>query len=420
MLFLHVFSISTLLLYYAVRAQYNCSSDYSRLPVDNDLTVDCGPQYIKLTVNLCTAQYAGFDPNMLAMNGLHNVTLCQGTIDTSVSPPVIRYNFPVNDTIENICNNQVTVQSDGAGTGVFSFLSDTESVVIKGYIDTPKSSVGVVSYASDLYYMFTCRYPLEYLMNNTQVLVSSVALAVNTNNGTFISTLQMGLFSDTNFTTPLIVQQSGIPLQTKVYVQVSATNLTGSFNVLLDYCFATPSPFEETGVDRYNLFVGACNKNNRTNILQNGRSKMAQFSFDAFRFVQHRDRRISTIYVHCMTRLCEPQKCNMLLSGCSRRKRAVSAVEQTPGYSSTDQVTVSAGPIFTNDEVQEDQASSKPATQNEGSKEVQSAFVWLAVGSIFAVLLFLALILAVWFLLKKFFIPMTKPGLQGHNNPCYN
>lgn len=55
-------------------------------------------------------------------------------------------------------------------SGPFSDFSTIQSVVITSYIDTPTSSAGVVSYSTDLYYHFSCRYPLEYLINNTKIV----------------------------------------------------------------------------------------------------------------------------------------------------------------------------------------------------------------------------------------------------------
>lgn len=46
----------------------------------------------------------------------------------------------------------------------------------------------------------------------------------------------------------------------------------------------------------------------------NGISKIARFNFETFRFVQHRDQEKSSIYLHCILRLCEPNKCQELLS----------------------------------------------------------------------------------------------------------
>lgn len=60
--------------------------------------------------------------------------------------------------------------NEGAGTGFLSSFSSIQSVVISGYIDTRQSSSGLISYSTDLYYGFSCRYPLEYILNNTQII----------------------------------------------------------------------------------------------------------------------------------------------------------------------------------------------------------------------------------------------------------
>ncbi|MBN3310329.1 ZPLD1 protein, partial [Amia calva] len=207
---------------------------------------------------------------------------------------------------------EITIWVD-PGEVCCSSFSNIQSVLIAGYIDTPKSSQGIISYSTDLYYYFTCRYPLEYFLNNTQILTSSVSLAMSDNNGSFISTLSMKLYNDSSYSSPLTVPDIGIPLQTLIYVEVSANNLTENFNVLLDHCFATPSPFNATGDDGHNFFIG-CNKDVRTTIVKNGVGQKSQFFFEAFRFVQHRDKPISTLYLHCITRLCQPQDCQNLLA----------------------------------------------------------------------------------------------------------
>lgn len=113
-------------------------------------------------------------------------------------------------------------------SGPFSDFSSIQSVIITGYIDTPRSDQGMISYSTDLYYHFSCRYPLEYLINNTQIVAwvirnayiiqkghcshfleqisfifsifsvmfsSSVSVATSENNGTFIDTLMMRVFN---------------------------------------------------------------------------------------------------------------------------------------------------------------------------------------------------------------------------------
>uniref|UniRef100_A0A8C4GSA6 Si:dkey-103g5.3 n=1 Tax=Dicentrarchus labrax TaxID=13489 RepID=A0A8C4GSA6_DICLA len=246
---------------------YNCSSEYKRTPDNSDLAVECGTSMITLEINLCTAQWAGFNSTDLALNGNHNTTMCLGDVDNSVNPPVIRYQLHVNHSQDNPCRQSLQVRM-------------RLSVIITGYIDTPRADQGLISYSTDLYYHFSCRYPLEYLINNTQIVAD--------NNGTFIDTLKMGVFNDTDFTILI-------------------------FHVLLDHCFGTPTAYNMSHSEQHNFFTG-CSVDQRTSVTSNGLSKTARFNFEAFRFVQHRDQAKSSIYLHCIMRLCEPSKCQELLS----------------------------------------------------------------------------------------------------------
>ncbi|XP_063062402.1 zona pellucida-like domain-containing protein 1 [Engraulis encrasicolus] len=376
-------------------SNYSCSADYERVPDNNDLSVDCGTSAILLEVNLCTAEWSGFDPNQLALNGEHNNSLCQGTIDTSVDPPVIRYQLHVNHTDSNPCRQSLQIVTETPDPdSAFSHFSSIQSVVITGFIDTPRSSVGIISYSTDLYYHFSCRYPLEYLINNTQIMASSVSVATSDNNGTFIDTLRMNLYNDSGFDTPLAVPSSGLELRTPVFVEVKAINLTGNFHLLLDHCFATPTAYSQTNQEKHDFFIG-CDAQPKTTMLKNGLGKNAQFSFEAFRFVQHRDQDKSSIYVHCILRLCEPDKCQEVLNMCNsgsnsgrRRRRDV-----TPfGSESAESATVTMGPIYTKTETGE-------TTREESKTNV----VGVVVGVIFATAGAVLLVLAGWFTLKKYY-----------------
>ncbi|XP_030648836.1 zona pellucida-like domain-containing protein 1 [Chanos chanos] len=328
--------------------QYNCSSIYNRIPDNSDMTVDCGPNVITLEVNLCTAQWAGFNSSSLAMNGQHNNSLCLGTVDTSVNPPVVRYQLPVNSSQENPCRQSMQIVDEAPVSDVFSSFSSIQWVIVTGFIDTPRSSGGVISYSTDLYYHFSCRYPLEYFINNTQIVASSVSVATNGNNGTFINTLSMNVYNDTDYGHPLIVPDAGLSLRTNVYVEVKATNLTGTFHVLLDHCFATPSPYNASGGEQHDFFIG-CNVDSRTTVMQNGIDMKSRFFFETFRFMEHYQQQKSTIYLHCIVRLCEPNKCQELLNVCSGNSRRRRDVPEPFGTESMDSTTISVGPIYTRD-----------------------------------------------------------------------
>ncbi|XP_016379427.1 zona pellucida-like domain-containing protein 1 [Sinocyclocheilus rhinocerous] len=204
----------------------------------------------------------------------------------------------------------------------------------------------------------------------------------------------------TDFNSQLVVPLTGLELRTKVYVEVKAANLTGNFHLLLDHCFATPSPYNHTNYKQHNFFTG-CFVENRTTMLYNGRSKFSRFSFEAFRFVEHRNQEMSTIYLHCILRLCEPNKCQELLDSCSstrtRRRRAL----EPYGSQAKDSATVSVGPLHTaalKNEVSSAMASGGSELLNRDNMNVAG----VVVGVIFATGSAVLLVMTGWFVLKKF------------------
>ncbi|XP_068098300.1 zona pellucida-like domain-containing protein 1 [Hyperolius riggenbachi] len=373
-------------------AGINCSSLYNRYPANSDITVQCGPSNIVLTIIACPAQFAMFDPATLALNGRHTTGNCNGTVDTTVDPPVVRFVFPINDTTQNSCGNTISIL-EATGTGDFAAYSKVQTVVISGFVDTPPTlDNGIISYSTNLNYSFTCYYPLLYLLANMEILTSSANVAINTNNGTFISTLGLQIYTDSNFTNTFQINGTALPLKQTVYVQVTATNLTADFNVLLDECFATPSPLLTTTTSgKFSLLTG-CTAGNNTNILLNGQGKTAKFTFQTFRFLAHSSLPTSTIYVHCITRLCQPLTCQSYLQACNktRRRRAAEDVAVTGG--ATERVTVSAGPIITSDTEAVGQASSSSSSES-AAKQLESTLTGLIVGIVVAALLGAALVI---------------------------
>ncbi|KAM3922919.1 zona pellucida-like domain-containing protein 1 [Leptodactylus fuscus] len=373
----------------------NCSSLYNRYPVDSDIGINCGPSTIVLTINACPVQFAEFDPTTLALNGNNKLNNCIGALDTTVNPPVVRFVFPINDTTQNTCGNSIIIENN-VGTGIFQSFSNIQTVVISGQVNTPVTiDSSLISYSTNLNYNFSCKYPLEYMLNNTELLTSSANVAVNTNNGSFISTLSMQLFIDPNFTTPLVFNGTALPLKQNVYVQVAATNLTANFNVYLDECFATPTPLVTTIPNNTFSLLSGCTIANRTKILSNGIGKTAQFTFQTFRFLQYSNQQNSPIFLHCSTRLCQPETCAALQKACnttstSRRKRAADTAT-TDGTSES--VTVSSGPIYTKD----GESTVISASHSSGVSEVnqlQGTLTGLIVGIIIAALLGFAVAIA--------------------------
>ncbi|CAL8268409.1 unnamed protein product [Merluccius merluccius] len=300
----------------------DCGDTY-RIPEYTDISVVCGTSYIHLAILLCPVVFTGYNESLLILNDKNEDPQCEGVMDDSVSPPVVRFQFPLNQT--NACGSSFTTTS-ATGTGIFADFSNVQTVNVSGMVHSIDLTTGKVTYNTELKYYFSCSYPLEYIINNTRMDVSTSSIAVTDNNGSFISTLSMRLFADVNYTMPLFIPKVGLELRTDIYVEVKATNLTMQYNVLLDRCYASPTP-QPSDINFFNLFI-ACSKDKFTSMLENGDSHTARFTFPAFRFTEQQNETVSTYYLHCITRLCERTSCAGLKacgSGSGRKKRDVAA-----------------------------------------------------------------------------------------------
>uniref|UniRef100_A0A671SAC5 Si:ch73-261i21.5 n=1 Tax=Sinocyclocheilus anshuiensis TaxID=1608454 RepID=A0A671SAC5_9TELE len=282
-----------------------CDNCYLFYFTDNsDITVVCGTNRMDLQILLCPMYFYGYNESMVALNGQFGKPECRGTADWTVNPPVMKFHQS-QLSLFNYRNSSQQITEE-IGSGLFSDFSSVQSVNISGVVNTQDPNAGTITYRQEMKYLFSCRYPLQYLVNNTEMSV----LAIKDNNGSFISTLSMVLFEDYTYTTRLFIPPSGLMLKTRVFVEVRATNLTERFNVLLDRCYTTTSPYPGNSTS-FNLFVG-CNLDLQTIMGVNGEQQLARFSFETFRFVEHRNRTVSTFYLHCTTRLCESSFCRSL------------------------------------------------------------------------------------------------------------
>ncbi|XP_075892413.1 zona pellucida-like domain-containing protein 1 [Nelusetta ayraudi] len=293
----------------------DCGAD-GRRPEYTDISVVCGTSAINLAIQICPVVYTGYNASLLILNRIWDNT-CRGTLDTSVVPPVVRFSFPIREG--NACGSTFMTTS-APGTGIFSDFSNIQSVNVSGVVRSFDPTIGTITYNAELKYFYSCAYPLEYLINNTQVDVSSSSIALKDNNGSFISTLSMALYKDINYTSPLIMPPLGVELRTDIYVQVVASNLTSQYFVLLDRCYASVNP-QPSNSTSFNLFV-SCSIEQLTTMLENGESQKARFYFPAFRFIEQQNETISTYYLHCITRLCERSTCSAFKQ-CNRVRRSV-------------------------------------------------------------------------------------------------
>ncbi|CAB1316603.1 unnamed protein product [Coregonus sp. 'balchen'] len=323
-----------------------------REPANTDINVYCGTKSMELHILLCPVYFGGYNETLMSLNAQYFKGECRGTPDWTVNPPVLKYNFSITEEAVSACNNK-----------------------------------------------------MKYLVNNTEMSVSGVSLAVKDSNGSFISTLSMTLYSDRFYTTQLKVPEGGLTLKTRIFVEVKATNLTGRFNVLLDRCFATTSPYPVNST-YYDLFVG-CNRDGQTVMGVNGQQQEARFSFEAFRFVQHKNRTLSTFYLHCSTRLCERSVCTSLHQNCtdiisSRRKREVQDT------SVTDTATVSSGPIRTQVDNSDTVGIVSEVAEQLGGKHRSLQGVAIAAGIFGALSISMVAFIAYWIVVPRTIGAMEK------------
>ncbi|KAM8853364.1 zona pellucida-like domain-containing protein 1 [Synchiropus picturatus] len=324
---------------------YNCDANYhSRFPGERDISVYCGVQTITLKINFCPVLYSGYTDADLALNGHHSDTQCRGFINNNTFPTALLFSISLS-TLE-ACGNSLVV-STAYGANAYGNMSLVQMGNVSGYIDTPDPPT-IISYLPGLLYKFSCSYPLEYLVNNSQLASSSAAVSVKDSNGTFVSTLSMILYNDSTYNQPLSIPMAGLALKTRVFAAVKATNLDKRWNILMDYCYTTPSgnPNDEL---RYDLFSG-CNKDPQTTVFENGKSQMGRFSFEVFRFVKHRHQKMSTVFLHCVTKLCRADDCILLMPICGRRRKREEEANFGSLPAASGNAVITAGPIITRSE----------------------------------------------------------------------
>ncbi|XP_014829673.1 PREDICTED: zona pellucida-like domain-containing protein 1 isoform X3 [Poecilia mexicana] len=351
------------------------TSSTLRVPENTDINVTCGTQYMDLRIYICPIYNAQYNESLMVLNNQFKNPKCYGKADWTVNPPVLKFRFPINETSISDCGNNFQITSQ-VGTGEFADFSNVEFVNISGMVMSVDPSAGMITYRPQIHYIFSCKYPMQYLLNNTQLSVSGVNVAIRDNNGSFISTLSMELYQDARYQNLLTIPPTGLNLKTKIYVSVKATNLTEKFNLLLDRCYTTTGPYPMQ-TQYYDLFVG-CTRDPQTKVEENGVSQKAHFSFEAFRFIEHKNLTVSTFYLHCVTRLCEKSTCSSLLPVCSGQNRRRRAATDVPANATITSQQIRVGQESTG-------AEGTLASQTSSAESIASAFSSLLFSLLLAV-----------------------------------
>ncbi|CAG5986499.1 unnamed protein product [Menidia menidia] len=156
---------------FTVRAQNACLGHPTfRAPANTDIEVFCGSQTVDLQILLCPVYFSGYNESLLALNSEHSLNRCRGTADWTVDPPVARFNVSITDEGIAACSSSLTVSQE-TGTGVFADFSLVQYINISGMVCSEDPEGGTITYRRDVMYRFSCRYPLQYLVNNTQISV---------------------------------------------------------------------------------------------------------------------------------------------------------------------------------------------------------------------------------------------------------
>lgn len=175
-------------------------------PGERDIAVYCGVQTITLKINYCPVLFSGYTEADLALNGHHGDAQCRGFINNNTFPTAVLFSISLS-TLE-ACGNSLVVKnktlthtqicfcfffsisivscrtaeqswgvcvqvSAAYGTNAYGNMSLVQIGNVSGYIDTPDPPT-LISYLPGLVYKFSCSYPLEYLVNSSQ-LASYVA-----------------------------------------------------------------------------------------------------------------------------------------------------------------------------------------------------------------------------------------------------
>ncbi|KAM6964507.1 beta-tectorin [Tautogolabrus adspersus] len=168
-------------------------------------------------------------------------------------------------------------------------------------------------------YTFSCIYRAAYLVNNAVFSQRVATVYVNNGSlGTFRSQLSMSVFTNSKFLyardAPYVIDTSEIG--SEVFMGIEAKGLSNRFKVVINNCWATPTPYS-TDKKRWSLIFNSCPSDTTVTIFENAKDSRSMFKFNSFRF--QRLEKVSTVWLHCEVTVCDGERLNCLPSPCSVR-----------------------------------------------------------------------------------------------------
>ncbi|XP_068162178.1 beta-tectorin [Antennarius striatus] len=168
-------------------------------------------------------------------------------------------------------------------------------------------------------YTFSCTYRSAYLVNNAVFSQRVATVFVNNGSlGTFVSQLSMNAFTNSKFLqakdAPYVIDT--FEIGSEVFIGIEAKGLSSRFKVVINNCWATPSPYA-TDKKRWSLIINSCSADKTVVIFENAKDSRSMFKFNSFRFQWLE--KVSTVWLHCEVQVCDGEKLNCQPPPCSRR-----------------------------------------------------------------------------------------------------
>ncbi|TKS80849.1 Zona pellucida-like domain-containing protein 1 [Collichthys lucidus] len=154
------------------------TSETNRAPENSDITVVCGTEFMDLIILLCPVYHARYNESLMFLNNQIQIE-CMGTVDWDVTPPVLRFRFPINESAMESCSNSFKIINE-VGSGEFADFSNVQYVNISGAVTSLDPTIGMITYKPQ----------------------------------------------DEQYQEELIIPNTGLDPMTRIYVAVKATNLT--------------------------------------------------------------------------------------------------------------------------------------------------------------------------------------------------
>jgi len=296
-----------------------CECDLDSMPDKNSInpaqymTASCSADRIELRMNKCMVNKFGFTLNDLYINGpsktdtfddldISQQNTCRGRLAYDNGP---EYVFTIDRTLSD-CKTQ-----KGVLNGQATYINAVQG--FSGF------DVGQITRRRDVLINFGCKFDVDLTVSTNLGSVSSQHYDVTLETGQGNFDLSMAVYEDVSFTK---VAENGVAVAVPdhVYIGLVGKNI-GDLVVVADYCYITPDNDASNPV-RYDVIVDQCvdtNDSDNINIIENGSTKQARFSFASFEFVGDNS---GQLYAHCNVNLCDPNNETCEPScGAGRRRR---------------------------------------------------------------------------------------------------